>query len=500
MFTELIVNVHPLENRIAVMEDNQLSELFVEKEKNDNIVGNIYKGIVKDVLPGMGAAFIDIGLGRTAFLHYSDIVTDFLDDFEGEAPNKMVAEESHRIKELLSSGQEILVQIQKGPIGSKGARLTGQISIPGKFLVFFPNKDRIAISRKIHSPLEKQRIRSILSEFRDQNVGIIVRTDGENCSEEEFKDEYKGLYKTWKYLERKINNSKAPCCIFEESDSASVLIRDLFSSKVDRLVIDNKEFYNRINLRLKDYNPDLCQRIELYSEDTPIFDAYGIEKEIEKIFYSRIYLPSGGNIVIETTEALTAIDINTGSFTGSKNYESTIKQTNTEAAIEIARQIRLRNLSGIMIVDFIDMQDENSKSEVLETLKKAFRRDRAKNKVYPFGPLGLVEITRKRTRTSLMNTYFEHCPHCNGTGKILSRESVLIKIDRWLSRAEYFLSGRPLDIIVNPVVKQSYEAHPEFISKWGNNIKLKEQNDIDQDRFRIILADEKKDITDKYNP
>lgn len=500
MFTELIVNVHPLENRIAVLEENQLVELIVEKEKNDNIVGNIYKGVVKDVLTGMGAAFIDIGLGRTAFLHYTDIVTDFLDDFEGEGPRRIIAEESHRIKELLSPGQEILVQIQKGPIGSKGARLTGQISIPGKFLVFFPNKDRIAVSRKINNITEKQRIKSILNEIKEPNTGIIVRTDGENCTEEEFSDEYKGLAKTWKFLEKKINNSKAPCCIFEESDSSSVLIRDMFSSNVDRLVIDNKQFYQRVIQKIKEYNPELCSKIELYNEDTPIFDAYGIEKEIEKIFYSRIYLPSGGNIVIETTEALTAIDINTGSFTGNKNYESTIKQTNIEAAIEIARQIRLRNLSGIMIIDFIDMQDENNKSEVLDTLRKAFRRDRAKNKVFPFGPLGLVEITRKRTRTSLMNTYFEHCPHCNGTGKILSRESVLIKVDRWLSRAEYFIAGKALDIYVHPVVYQTYVSHPELIRKWDNKIQVIEQLDIDQDMFRVILVDEKKDITNKYNP
>ena len=500
MFTELIVNVHPLENRIAVLEDNQLVELFVEKEKSNNIVGNIYKGLVKDVLPGMGAAFIDIGLERTAFLHYSDIVTDFLDDFEGEAPKRILPEESHRISEILSPGQEILVQIHKGPIGSKGARLTGQISIPGKFLVFFPNKDKIAISRKINSPIEKQRIRSILSSIKEPNTGIIVRTDGENCSEEEFTDEYRGLAKTWRYLEKKINKSKAPCCIFEESDSGSILIRDLFSSSVDRLVIDDKLFYQRIIQKVKEYNPELCQRIELYNEDTPIFDAYGIEKEIEKIFYSRIYLPSGGNIVIETTEALTAIDINTGSYTGSKNYESTIKHTNIEAAIEIARQIRLRNLSGIVIVDFIDMQDDYNRQDVLDALRRAFRRDRAKNKVYPFGPLGLVEITRKRTRTSLMNTYFEHCPHCNGTGKILSRESVLIKVDRWLARAEYFISRRPLDILVHPIVKQTYESHPELIRKWSNQIRVVEQADIDQDMFRIILADEKKDITNKYNP
>ncbi|HOQ79865.1 MAG TPA: Rne/Rng family ribonuclease [Candidatus Cloacimonadota bacterium] len=500
MFTELIVNVHSMENRIAVLEDNQLVELFVEKENSNNIVGNLYKGIVKDVLPGMGAAFIDIGLERTAFLHYSNIATDFIDDFEGEEHEKIVPEESHRIAEILKPGQEILVQIQKGPIGAKGARLTGQISIPGKILVYFPNKSKIFISRKINSPIEKQRIRSILSEIKDPNTGIIVRTEGEHCSEEEFVEEYRSLAKTWKFLEKKINNSKAPCCIFEESDPASILIRDLFSSNVDRLVIDDKDFYQKVILRIKDYNPTLCDRVEHYAEETQIFDAFGIEKEIEKLFYSRIYLPSGGNIVIESTEALTAIDINTGSYTGSKNYEATIKHTNLEAAVEIVRQIRLRNLSGIVIVDFIDMQEVKSRQEVLDTLRKAFRRDRAKNKVFPFGQLGLVEITRKRTRTSLMNTYLEHCPHCNGTGRVLSRESVLIKINRWLARAEYFISNRPLDIYVHPAVKQAYDSHPELISCWNNKVNIFEQFDLDQDMFRIILADEKKDITTKYNP
>lgn len=500
MFTEIIVNVHPLEKRIALMEDNQLVELFVEKETSQNIVGNIYKGIVKDVLPGMGAAFIDIGLERTAFLHYSDIVTDFLDNFENNRTQELLPEESHRISELLKPGQEIIVQIQKGPLGSKGARLTGQISIPGKFLVFFPNKDRIAISRKIHSPQEKQRIRTILSDIKDPNVGLIVRTDGENCADEEFIDEYKGLFKTWKYLERKIDHAKSPCCIFEESDLISILIRDLFSSKVDRLVIDNKDFRGQILQRLKDYNPELCSRIELYNEDTPIFDAYGIEKEIEKIFYSRIYLPSGGNIVIEPTEALVAIDINTGSFTGNKNYEATVKQTNIEAAIEIARQVRLRNLSGIVIVDFIDMQDESNKQDVLDVFRRAFRRDRAKNKVFPFGPLGLVEVTRKRTRTNLMSSYYDHCPHCNGTGKILSGESILLKIDRWLQRAEFFIQNQRIEIHVHPKIIPCFESHPELIRQWKSNMKLVASQEIDEDMFRVFSADEKKEITGKYNP
>ena len=502
MFTEIILNVQPLEKRMALIEDHQLVELYVEKEKSLNIVGNIYKGIVKDVLPGMGAAFIDIGLERTAFLHYTDIVMDNFDDDEEDADsnNKFLAQDSHKIKDFLKPGQEIIVQVQKGPVGTKGARLIGQISIPGKLLVFFPNQDKIAISRKIYSSQEKQRIKSVLQSVKESNVGLIVRTEAEGCLEEDFVDEYKMLFKTWKFLEKKINQAQAPCCVFDENDIVSTIVRDIFSSKIDRLIVDDKNFFLQITQRLREYNEELSHRCELYTEESPIFDAYNIEKEIEKIFYSRIYLPSGGNIVIESTEALVAIDINTGSFTGNKNYEETIKKTNMEAASEIARQVRLRNLSGIVIIDFIDMQDEKSRQEVLEQLRKIFKRDRAKNKVFPFGPLGLVEITRKRTRSTIMQTYFEHCPYCHGTGRILSRDSVLLKINRWLQRAEYFIQCKPLNIFVNPIVKQTYEKNPQIFTKTCNKVTVLEDVTLDQDLYRIILADEGKDITSKYIP
>ena len=318
--TEIIVNVHPLEKRVAVLEENRLVELFVERKDKQNPVGNIYKGIVKDVLPGMGAAFIDIGLERTAFLHYSDIVLDFLDVYDQEKPRKRFnPADSSQISNLLKPGQEIIVQVHKGPIGSKGARLTGQISIPGKYLVLFPNKSKIAISRKIYSQAERGRIRGILSAIKDPNYGIIVRTEAESCEEEEFKNEYNALAKTWRLIEKQLKYGKPPICVFEENALENYLIRDLFGEHVDRLVVDDKAFARSIISQLEDISPDLIENVEVYKEDSPIFDAWGIEKKIETVFHSRIYLPSGGNIRIEQTEALVAIDINTGSFTGKSN-------------------------------------------------------------------------------------------------------------------------------------------------------------------------------------
>ncbi|MDD2332155.1 MAG: ribonuclease E/G, partial [Candidatus Cloacimonetes bacterium] len=315
--TEIIINVHPLEKRVAVLEDNRLVELFVEKKDHQNPVGNIYKGTVKDVLPGMGAAFIEIGLERTAFLHYSDIVLDFLEIYEHEKSRpKLNPSDSSQIGNLLKPGQEIVVQVHKGPIGSKGARLTGQISIPGKYLVLFPNKNKIAISRKISAPNERSRIRNLLNEVKHKNVGLIVRTEAEHCEEDEFKNEYNALYKTWRLIEKQIKHAKPPICVFEENALENYLIRDLFGEHVDKLVIDDKAFAKRIISQLEDIAPELINRIEVYKEDSPIFDAWGIEKKIETVFHSRVYLPSGGNIKIEQTEALVAIDINTGSFTG----------------------------------------------------------------------------------------------------------------------------------------------------------------------------------------
>lgn len=498
--TEIVVDVHPLEKRVAVLEDNKLVELFVERKDRQNIVGNIYKGHVKDVLPGMGAAFVEIGLERTAFLHYSDIVLDFLDVFENEKPRQRLnPNDSSQIGNLLKPGQEIVVQVHKGPIGSKGARLTGQISIPGKYLVLFPNKNKIAISRKIYNQGERSRIRNILSAIKDPNYGLIVRTEAEGCDEEDFKNEYNALAKTWRLTEKQIKYGKEPICVFEENALENYLIRDLFGEHVDRLVVNDKHFYKSILGYLEEVSPDLISNVELYKEDSPIFDAWGIEKKIETVFHSRIYLPSGGNIKIEQTEALVAIDINTGSFTGKTHYEETIKRTNIEAAAECARQIRLRDLSGVIIIDFIDMISDANKQEVLDTLKKGLRRDRAKNKVYSFTDLGLVEVTRKRMRSTLIANFSDPCPYCNGSGRVISRDAMTMRIHRWLSRAEYFTRNKKLRIIVNPDLLSHIRSHEEYFIAFKEQIEFASEAEMRIDNFRVHKLPGMEDITNKFN-
>ncbi len=496
MFSEIIINVHPLETRIAILEDNKLVELFAEKKEQEILVGNIYKGIIRNVLPGLGAAFIDIGLSRTAFLHYKDIDPSLL----SEAKRKIFTQyDSSSINRILSNGQEITVQVKKDPVGKKGARVTGKLSIPGKFLVYMPNAKKIALSRKIISSSERTRIKSILKKIKEPKTGLIIRTDTERIEEEDFEQEYTGLAKTWKFIEKQIKHAKAPVCIYDENDLSFSLVRDLFSSSVERLVVDNKKLKNKIISRLKHITPELTDKIELYQEDSSIFDAYGIEKEIETIFKSRVNLPSGGNISIQQTEALVAIDVNTGSFTGRDNYEETIEQTNLEAAFEIARQIRLRDLSGIMVLDFIDMKSESSQEKVFGVLKESLKRDRAKNKIYPFSPLGLVEISRKRTRPSLLLTYSEQCPHCNGTGRLLSRDSVAVSISRWLQRAKYFIGNKPLKIVVHENVKHFIDENPDIFKDIENKLEIVKNNQIEFNKFRVFLLNTNKELTDTYN-
>lgn len=496
MFCEIIVNVSPFEKRVAILEDNKLVELFAEKKEKKMLVGNIYKGIVKNVLPGMGAAFVDIGLARTAFLHFKDIDPNSLTEKKKQFAKK---KDSSQINKILSAGTEIIVQVKKDPLGKKGARVTGILSIAGKFLVFIPGSSKIAISRKITSSAEKVRIKKILGALKDDQVGLIVRTDTEKIQEEDFEQEYNGLARTWKLIEKQIKFTKGPACIYDENDLSFTLIRDLFNTAVDRLVVDDKKMRSRIISRLKNVTPELTNRIEYYQEDSPIFDAYGIEKEIETIFNSRVSLPSGGNITIQQTEALVAIDVNTGSFTGTGHYDSTIEKTNLEAAVEIARQIRLRDLVGIMVLDFIDMRNEKSQELVYLAFKKAMKRDRAKNKIYPISPLGLIELSRKRTRPSLLLSYSEQCPHCNGTGRLLSRDSVAVKISRWLQRASYFIKNDPLKLIVHPNVMEFINNNPEIYSDIKNKLEFEADNKIQPDKFLVFSLKNNKELTTIYN-
>ncbi|MBT3169711.1 MAG: Rne/Rng family ribonuclease [Candidatus Cloacimonetes bacterium] len=496
MHCEIIVNVNPFETRIAIIEDHKLVELFAERKEQQVVIGNIYKGIISNVLPGMGAAFIDIGLSRAAFLHYRDISTSSVP----KAKQKLFLKgDSSNIGKILSVGQEITVQVTKDPIQKKGARVSGKISLPGKFLVYKPNARKVYISRKITNKTERARIHSILKSVKEKEAGVIVRTDTVNIDKKDFTREYSGLSQTWKLVQKQMKHAKAPYCVYDDNSLSFSLIRDLFNSKVDKLIIDDKKISEKIKNHLKAITPELTDRIEFYGEDTPIFNVFGVEKEIELIFNSRVKLPSGGNITIQQTEALVAIDINTGSFTGKNDYNQTIAITNIEAAKEIARQIRLRDLAGILVIDFIDMKSEENQEKVFSTLKKGLKNDRAKHKVYPFSQLGLVEISRKRTRGSLLLTYSTQCPHCNGTGRLISRDSVAIRISRWLQRTKYFIKNEPLRIVVHKNVKAFLEENPQILQSENNQIEIEGSSNMKLDEFKVYSQITKQEITLRYS-
>ena len=405
---------------------------------------------------------------------------------------------ANQIGLLLEAGDEVLVQVKKGPVGSKGARLTGRLHIPGKYMVFLPQKRNIAISRKISSSKDRANLKNLISQIKRADCGIIVRTDSKGMSEDELKQEYKVISKIWDLIEKQSKFAKSPVCLYNDNDISYTLIRDLFDSKVTRVIVDDKKFRDIMVNRLKQINPELIGKIELYSQDSPIFDVYSIEKEIEKIFMPRIYLPSGGNITIDHTEALTAIDVNTGKFIGKTNYEETIKKTNVEAAIEVAKQIKLRDISGIIIVDFIDMLEKANQEEVMATLKKDLKYDRGKSKVYPFTHLGLVEISRKHLRQNILTRYSYVCPHCKGRGRIFTPKSVIIKINRWMQRAEFFIGQKPIIVYVNPEIIMNEKELSSYFSDTFK-MELKADSSLYYEEFRVVLKETGKEITEEYN-
>ncbi len=495
MIQEILINAHPYEKRIAILEDGKLVELYSESAENQEVAGNIYKGIVKSVLPGMGAAFIDIGLKRTAFLHFSELDPDFLNEKQRKIRMK---NNSSFIDKIFSVGDEVVVQVKKPPINKKGASVTCRLTIPGKFLVFMPYKEKVAISRKITSGSQKHKFYDILKRIKDPEVGVIVRTDTENSTEEDFAMEYKTLENVWVNVKKGREFLKGPLCLFNQNELIFMLTRDLFNSNVARLIVDNRQYRDKIINQLNSIAPHLIQKVELFKEDTPLFDVYGIENDIHRISNSRLPLASGGNLRIERTEALVSIDVNTGSFTGDNHYNETILRTNMEAAFEVACQIRLRDLSGIMVVDFIDMTLPAHREKVFRELKHYMNRDRAKNKVYSFSPLGLVEISRKRRRPEILINFSEVCPHCNGTGRLLAKDSVAVKIYRWLQRSEFFIGKERLVIHVHPNVKHFLESHPDFLQDYMKRIEIFEDPELESHIFMVMLEKSGKDVTEEY--
>ncbi len=445
MARELMINVTPFETRAVLLDNRTPIEIFIERGNTKDNIGNIYKGKVLRILPGMQSAFIDIGVEKAAFLYVKDFEPssisdedpfDIQQDSEDEQVfSEMLLTSSSRIQDLLKEGQEILVQTEKSPVGTKGARVTTNIALPGRYLVLIPFSDHIGISHKIQDEKERERLKSIVEGLRSHPYGYIIRTAAEGKSDTELKRDMNYLIKLWEHIKSKKSKTAAPTSIYQELELPFRLVRDLPSEEIGKIIIDNKEVFDRLRNYINDFWPEENIPLELYSEETPMFEKYGIELEINKALERYIWLKSGGYIVIDETEALTIIDVNTGRFIGKDNLETTILQTNLEAAKEIPYQLRLRNIGGIVIIDFIDMKDPKNKEKVFKLLESECMRDRTKIFLNPMTDLGLVELTRKRLRNSLSKILGETCPFCEGKGFVLSRKTICLAIYRDLLKA-----------------------------------------------------------------
>ena len=512
--TEIFVNVTDYETRVAVVEDGKLVELITERPENERIVGDIYKGKVTAVLPGIQAAFVDIGLEKAGFLHFSDTTVfrgsknllfdlDYLDEETMDTPLVSKRRRSTSITDFIKKGQEILVQVTKEPMGSKGARLTSLISLPGRYIVMIPGGSRIGISKKISNNDEKKRLRKIVTEFRPPNFGIIVRTVAEGKDKKEFKVDTTMLTGLWDKMKKKVEETRAPALVHKDLDVTGGLIRDLLSPDVGKVMIDRRREFQEVNKYLKALDPKLRSIVELYDDAEPIFDKMGIENEIEKMFNRRVWLRGGAYLVIDQTEALVTIDINTGRFSGKVRGEDAIYRTNLSAAREIARQIRLRDIGGIIIIDFIDMEDRERRRRVYEELKRSLARDRSENYISSISDLGLVEMTRKRVGPSYMHSISDPCPVCDGVGRVLSRESMAVKIERWFKRARSASPLKHYHLITNSQVGELLlEGKPSRLHILQKNINLKVDliidTSYDPDEFSVFDASSEIDVTDRY--
>ncbi|CCQ90795.1 Ribonuclease G [Nitrospina gracilis 3/211] len=509
MASEIIINSNQREIRVALVENHQLVEIFVEHKAKRGIVGNVYKGVVTKILPGMQVAFVDIGLEKAGFLYVGDIdAGDLLDD--GEKPNQVDINEDkdgHEegetvsptrsmdhipIQDLLREGQEIMVQVAKNPLGTKGARITSYITLAGRHIVYMPTVDQVCVSRRIENEDEKERLKAIISEIGRPGEGYIIRTAGQGRQKVDFETDIQFLHKLGDNLKVRVETEPAPSLLYEDLNLIFRSIRDLFNEDVQRLVIDSKSDYEKCIEFCSNYLPELVDKIELYKESVPIFDYFGIEIEINRALGRKIWLKSGGFITIDQTEALVAIDVNTGKFVGHSDPEETILKTNLEAVKEIVYQLRLRNIGGIIIVDFIDMSREESKEIVWSALQQELRFDRSRTNILKISELGLVEMTRKRVRGSLSQTLCDPCPYCEGKGHIKSPATVCYEIIRALQRmVGNHLTPKNITIEVPPAVYDLlFEEETSYIDElekfYGIEVNIKVNQKLHQEKYNII--------------
>ena len=501
----LLVNADGPEKRVALVENGQLAELYMERRRDGGIVGNIYKGRVVRILPGMQAAFVDIGVGKAAFLYVADAGGKpedvsglfYADQDEKEEQDELPREEmTHAalreapIEDQIREGQEILVQVAKEPIGTKGARVTTYISLPGRHLVFMPTVDHIGISRRITDDDERARLREMLEEIRPVGVGFIVRTVAEGQEPDVLRSDMEFLLKLWEEVLERNSRESAPCLLYQELDLTVRTVRDLLSPNVDSLVVDDRDEYKRLCRFIATFAPRYRHKVELYSGGEPLFDVHDVELEVDRAFDRKVWLKSGGYLIIDQGEALTSVDVNTGRFVGRRNLEDTITRTNLEAVREVVHQLRLRNIGGIIVIDFIDMEREGNRAKVWRSLQDALRPDRAKSNVLKISELGLVEMTRKRVRESLVNQLSEACPYCEGKGFVKSTLTVCYEVLREIRRQAENLAGERVEIRVNPDVADllaaSEHEHVALLERrFGKTIVVTARPDFHCEQFEI---------------
>ncbi len=498
MGSEILINVTREETRVGLLEGGQVVEFYVERKRDASLLGNIYKGKIVKILPGMQSAFVDIGLEKAAFLYVADIKADtdeyapLFEDEDKEVSIEVIPRRCRSemaIEEIIQEGQELLVQVSKAPIGSKGARVTSYITLPGRYLVLMPNVEHVGISRRISNEDERNRLKKFVEEIKPEGYGLIIRTASEDSSEEDIRRDLEFLLLLWENIQGKKDRVPARGLLYSDLDLVFRCVRDLMSQDVERLIIDSAEEYGKIIEFVKTYFPKLLGKIELYEEPEPIFDAFGIELDISRAIGRKVWLKSGGYIVIDQTEAMTVIDVNTGKFVGKEGLEDTILKTNLEAVKEIAYQIRLRNLGGIIIIDFIDMDRPENREKLFNAFTEAMKKDRAKNTIFHISELGLIQMTRKRVRESLGRTLSTTCPYCEGKGFVKSPETLCYEILRTIKKLARHGSNKII-ITTHPLVAEMLSDEEmlgieDVEMKYGVKVIIRPDNKIHQENYEV---------------
>jgi len=508
MQNEIIINAELGETRVALLENKQFAELHIERERDKSVVGNVVKGKVSRVLPGMQAAFVDIGLEKAAFLYVGDYFESVLETGEtdgepgsggrgrkgGPGGRGRSRSAPPRIDTVLREGQEIVVQIAKEPIGTKGARITSSISIPGRHLVLTPWSRRVGVSRRIGSDKERRRLREIVERLRPQNLGFIIRTAGDGVREADLEADIRYLATVWAAIQHRHAKNAAPAVLYSEHDLPLRIVRDLAGHETKRIIADDKQVYESIQGFVDRFVADPKPSVEHYEEDRPIFERFDLESQIHANLERKVWLKSGGSLVIDKSEALTAIDVNTGRFVGKRDLEETVFKTNLEAVQEVVHQLRFRNLGGLIIIDLIDMESASNREKVYRALQEALRADKARTNILKISELGLVEMTRKRTRENLVQTLCEPCSYCEGRSYVLSRESVAFRVLREIRKHLPRLRGRAIAIAVNPHVAEelltrSKEALAKLSEEIGKDIEVRARPGIHQEQYELTVLE-----------